>query len=132
MNKSIKKVVMKMIPILLCSDMKEAISFYTNILDFQLKYPGTSSDDWVVDLINEDAELMLTSLKGDQKPSINIYIRVNDVDTLYQKYINRGLNTSNKKESPVHQEPLNQTWGMREFYVTDNDGNTLRFGKPIE
>ena len=40
--------------------------------------------------------------------------------------------TSNKKESPVHQEPLNQTWGMREFYVTDNDGNTLRFGKPIE
>ena len=26
---------------------------------------------------------------------------------------------------------MNQTWGIREFYVTDADGNTLRFGEPI-
>jgi uncharacterized glyoxalase superfamily protein PhnB len=28
------------------------------------------------------------------------------------------------------QEPLDQTWGMREFYVHDPDGNTLRFSAP--
>jgi hypothetical protein len=41
-----------------------------------------------------------------------------------------------KLESPVHQGPLDQSWGIREFYVTDPNGNTLRFqeliGKDIE
>ena len=27
----------------------------------------------------------------------------------------------------VHEGPINQTWGTREFYVDDPDGNTLRF-----
>ena len=122
---------MKMIPLLRCRDMKEAISFYTGILDFKLKYKDAPSDDWVVDLVNENAELQLTSLKGDQSPGIAVNVRVDDVDSLFEKYIKRGLDTSGKKNSPVHQEPLNQSWGMREFYVTDPSGNTLRFGKPI-
>jgi hypothetical protein len=46
-------------------------------------------------------------------------------------YARRGLDISNKKESPVHQGPVAQTWGMREFYVNDPDGNTLRFRQPI-
>jgi hypothetical protein len=61
-----------------------------------------------------------------------VNVRVDKVDELFQKYIKRGLDTSKKEESPVHQGPLNQSWGMREFYVTDPSGNTLRFGKPIE
>ena len=39
----------------------------------------------------------------------------------------RGLDPSGKPDSPVHQGPLDQTWGTREFYVDDPDGNTLRF-----
>jgi hypothetical protein len=27
----------------------------------------------------------------------------------------------------VHEGPLDQTWGTREFYVDDPDGNTIRF-----
>jgi len=27
----------------------------------------------------------------------------------------------------VHLGPVDQTWGTREFYVTDLEGNTLRF-----
>jgi catechol 2,3-dioxygenase-like lactoylglutathione lyase family enzyme len=122
---------MKMIPLLRCRNVKEAISFYTNILDFELKYPDAFADDWVIDLINEDAELQLTSLEGDQNPGIAVNVRVDDVDDLFEKYIKRGLDTSNKKGSPVHQGPLDQSWGMREFYATDPSGNTLRFGKPI-
>jgi hypothetical protein len=52
---------------------------------------------------------------------------VNDVDALFQKYLSRGLDRSTKTDSPVHQSPVDQTWGSREFYVTDPDGNTLRF-----
>ena len=123
---------MKMIPILRCKDMKESIAFYTEILDFELKYPDSSPKDWVVDLVNGEAEIMLTGLEGDQRLGFAVLVRVEDVDGLFEKYVKRGLDTSNKEESPVHQRPINQSWGMREFYVTDPNGNTLRFGKPIE
>jgi catechol 2,3-dioxygenase-like lactoylglutathione lyase family enzyme len=123
---------MKTIPFLRCLNMKEAIDFYTNILDFKLKYPNASADDWVVDLVNGEAELGLTILEGDQKLGINIYVRVDEVDNLFKKYVSRGLVVPNKPESPVHNGPIDQSWGMREFYVNDPSGNTLRFGKVID
>jgi len=110
--------------------MKEAILFYTGILDFKLKYPD-DVDDGVIDLINGDTELQLCSFEG-IKDGIAVNVDVDDVDSLFKKYIDRGLDTSHKKNSPVHQGPLDQTWGMREFYVTDPSGNTLRFRKPID
>jgi uncharacterized glyoxalase superfamily protein PhnB len=111
--------------------MKEALDFYTLILDFELKYPCNPSRDLVIDLINGDAEIQLTILEGDQQNGIAVNVQVDNVDELFEKYIKRGLDRSAKKESPVHQGPLNQSWGKREFYVTDPGGNTLRFGKPI-
>ena len=122
---------MKMIPIFRCRSMKEAISFYTTILDFELKETDASPDDWVVALRNGEAELLLTSLEGDQKIGIAANVLVDNIDKLFEKYLSRGLDTSNKQESPVHQGPVNQSWGNREFYVTDADGNTLRFLQPI-
>jgi hypothetical protein len=53
------------------------------------------------------------------------------VDSLFAKYLGRGLDFSAKTKSPVHKGPIDQTWGRREFYVTDADGNTLRFCQPI-
>ena len=123
---------MKMIPIFRCRSMKETVSFYTNILDFEMNEPGASPDDWVVLLSNGGAELLLTSLEGDQKIGIATNVLVGNIDELFQKYLSRGLNTSNKEGSPVHQGPIDQSWGNREFYVTDPDGNTLRFFKPIQ
>ena len=119
-----------MIPLFRTRNMKEAIVFYTNILDFELSEPGASPDDWVVLLANGDAELMLTSLEGDQKLGIAANVLVDNIDELFEKYKKRGLDTSRKVDSPVHQSPIDQTWGTREFYVTDDDGNTLRFCKP--
>lgn len=121
---------MKMVPIFRCRNMKEAIAFYTGILDFEMAEPGATPDDWVVLLKNEDAELMLTILEGDQKIGIAANVIVRDIDILFEKYIKRGLDTSGKENSPVHQGPLDQSWGNREFYVTDADGNTLRFVQP--
>jgi len=120
-----------MIPVLKCRDMQEAILFYTRILDFEIKDPHASPDDWVVDLVNGDATIQLTALEGDTLPACAVNVRVDDVDGLFDKYVERGLNASGREGSPVHQGPLNQSWGMREFYVTDPSGNTLRYGKPI-
>lgn len=109
--------------------MARSIAFYTQTLDFGLKDPNDTSE--VIDLINGDAELQLSMMRGDSVFGCAVNVRVDDVDELFRKYIARGLDTSGREHSPVHQGPLDQTWGMREFYVTDPDGNTLRFGTPI-
>lgn len=107
--------------------MPKAVAFYTGILDFKLKYPTASMNDWIVDLINDTIELQLTVLEGDYLFGSVVNIWVDQVDPLFQQYIQRGLDITHKKNSPVHQGPTDQTWGTREFYVTDEDGNTLRF-----
>ena len=123
---------MKMIPLFKCRNLKAAIDFYTSILDFKLKYTDPSANDWGgADLINEGAELQLTTYESDNLYGSVVNVWVDDVDSLFNKYLERGLDTSHKKNSPVHQGPLDQSWGTREFYVTDSDGNTLRFCKSL-
>lgn len=120
-----------MIPLFRCRNMKAAIEFYTGVLDFELKEPGASEADWVVLLKNGEAELMLTILEKDQKMGIAANVMVDDIDERFEKYVRRGLTIVDRDDSPVHQGPINQSWGNREFYITDADGNTLRFFKPI-
>ena len=120
---------MKIIPILRCRDVNEAIAFYTNVLDFTLKYPDQPGNEWV-EVVNNDAALLLTSMDG--TPNISLYVSVEDVDAVFRKYVGRGLIVPNNPDSPVHDSPIDQTWGLREFYVTDPSGNTLRFAAPVE
>lgn len=120
---------MKMIPVLRANDMKEAVTFYTKILDFALKYPGEADDDIAISLIKEDAELLLVHYDG--TPRIPVLVMVDDVDASHKKYLDRGLSVPNNPDSPVHNSPIDQTWGLREFYVNDPSGNTLRFATPI-
>jgi catechol 2,3-dioxygenase-like lactoylglutathione lyase family enzyme len=122
---------MKMIPIFRVTDMQKAINFYTQTLDFKVADPNSTAEDWVVLLENDGAELILTILEGDQKIGIATNVLVRDIDAHFNKFLVRGLDTSNREESPVHQGPVDQSWGNREFYVTDSDGNTLRFIEPI-
>jgi catechol 2,3-dioxygenase-like lactoylglutathione lyase family enzyme len=127
MNTNITK--MKIIPLLRVKNINKAIAFYTGILNFQLKYPEEEINVFCTELINGEAELQLTETDGIFGIAVNVY--VNEVDNLFAKYISRGLITPKKENSPVHEGPINQTWGTREFYVTDADGNTLRFISPI-
>jgi catechol 2,3-dioxygenase-like lactoylglutathione lyase family enzyme len=122
---------MKMVPLFKVRDMKKAVVFYTGVLDFNLKYPGVPDADDVVDLINSGGELQLTTHEGNYLFGSVVNVWVNEVDELFAKYLARGLDVSHKPNSPVHQGPVDQTWGNREFYVTDNDGNTLRFCMPL-
>ncbi|QEM11315.1 VOC family protein [Mucilaginibacter rubeus] len=121
---------MKMIPLFKCRDLKQSVGFYTNVLNFRLKYPEETADDGVVDLINEFGELQLTVYESDRLFGSVVNVWVDDVDNRFKFYVSRGLDTSGKENSPVHQGPTDQTWGTREFYVTDMDGNTLRFCQP--
>lgn len=122
---------MSVVPVIRCSDMARSLAFYTGVLDFRLKYPGQSRGDVVIDVVNDVAELQLSVLRGDGVFGSATNIGVMDVDALFKVYVARGLDVSKKPDSPVHQGPVDQTWGKREFYATDPDGNTLRFGQVI-
>ena len=116
---------MKMVPLFRVDDMAAALAFYTGTLDFELA-AWDKPDDVVVTLLRGDLELMLTSLPTDQAAKVNAILLVEDADALFAHWTSRGLDQSSRGDSPVHRAPLDQTWGTREFYVTDPAGNTLR------
>ncbi len=121
---------MKLIPLLKVKNIAKAVGFYTNVLDFDLKYPEEELNIYCVSIINGEAELQLSETDGIFGVAVNVLM--DEVDRVFEKYLERGLITPKKENSPVHEGPINQTWGMREFYVTDADGNTLRYGTPIK
>lgn len=121
---------MKIIPVFKCRNMKRSVAFYTEVLDFACEgtWPEEADPAYGV-LLREGAELHLSSYSGGGAFGTVAYAAVKDVDELFPLYLSRGLDTSAKPDSPVHQGPVDQTWGNREFYVDDPDGNTLVFGR---
>ncbi len=84
----------------------------------------------MINLVQGDAEIQLSQHAGDGVFGCAVNFRVKDVDGLFRKFVERGLDPTRHDDSPVHCGPVDQTWGIREFYVMDPDGNTLRFGEP--
>ena len=71
----------------------------------------------------------LSSHGGDGVYGNVIYVRVEDIDPLFSKFVANGLNTDDPNEYPsLRIPPVVQTWGMKEFSVTDPDGNKITFG----
>lgn len=118
---------MPIIPIVRCRNIKASMAFYTQVLDFVLVDQDDSLEgpSFVV-LQRDEGWIHLSSHRGDGTFGQAVAVIVQKVDTLFPKYLSRGLQVPDR-DSPVHQGPLEQTWGTREFYVDDPDGNTLRF-----
>jgi catechol 2,3-dioxygenase-like lactoylglutathione lyase family enzyme len=121
---------MSIIPLVRCSNMRAALAFYTGVLDF-IRVDG---DDDLADpsfsaLARDGSELCLSSHSGDGVYGQAVIIMVDDVDAAFRQFRQRGLHTPGNPDSPegVEAGPIDQTWGTREFYVQDLDGNTLRF-----
>lgn len=120
---------MKLVPVFKCRNLQDAIKFYTQTVDFT--HEDFDDDDPVVHIFHGDAVIQLTTAESDKLYGSVVYLWVNDVDAVYETLKRRGLDTTRYPDSPVHTGPVNQTWGRREFYVTDQDGNTLRFCSAI-
>ena len=119
---------MTIIPNVRCRRMAASIAFYTTVLDFECVdgNPDDGDPSFSV-LMREGDRLFLSSHRGDGEFGQAIVILSDDVDGLFRKFRARGLQTPGNPSSPVHEGPTDQTWGTREFYVDDPDGNTLRF-----
>jgi len=124
---------MKAVPVLYSSDLIRSLTFYTSILDFELRYPAyreLALRNGVIDLICDAAILQLTMHMGKHPTPSSVNIELDhpaEVDALFAHYTTRGFDQSHRTNSPVHLAPLDQTWGTREFYADDPDGNTLCF-----
>jgi catechol 2,3-dioxygenase-like lactoylglutathione lyase family enzyme len=112
---------MAIIPTVRCNRIQDAVEFYTNVLDFSVR---DGADKHVRSLLCGSGDiLMLSSHRGDGVPGQAVVILTKGIDELFRKFIARGL----VPPEPVHHGPTDQSWGTREFYVDDPDGNTLRF-----
>ena len=70
-------------------------------------------------LERDGVRLHISSFSGDGVSGGVIYLLVDDVDTLHQELVAKGVS--------IDLEPTDQTWGNREMYVKEIDGNCLRF-----
>lgn len=111
------------IPVLHVSDSAAAEAFYCDRLGFRKQFAyrvdDTRSDPCYMGLARDDARLHLSSFSGDGVSGGVIYLLVDDVDALHAEFVAQGVS--------VALEPTDQTWGNREMYVKDADGNSIRF-----
>ena len=111
------------IPLLHVSNAAAAKDFYCGKLGFQLEFAhrGDESlpDPCYLGVSRDGVWIHLSSFSGDGVVGGVVNLLVDDVDTLHTEFIAKGV--------AIAVEPVDQTWGTREMYVKDADGNCLRF-----
>ena len=121
---------MAIIPTVRCRSMRKSLAFYTGVLDFERVDGDDKLDDPSFSVLSRgEDQLILSSHRGDGEFGQAIVVTTGNVDALFRKFRERGLQTPGSPDAPVHVHdgPIDQSWGTREFYVDDPDGNTLRF-----
>jgi len=123
-------------PFIKCSDVAKSIEFYTKILDFVVLQPPDPDRNSFMSkyaLIARELSLVhLSAHENDGNFGNVIYVRVNDIDSLFNSYVANGLILDNSSEYPsLLIPPTEQSWGMKEFCIRDPDGNKITFGHQI-
>jgi catechol 2,3-dioxygenase-like lactoylglutathione lyase family enzyme len=113
------------IPVLHVRHAAAAEEFYCGRLGFRRRFayrPDDSSPDpCYMGLEREGVWLHVSSFSGDGVSGGVVFLAVEDVDALHAELVARGVN--------IDAGPVDQTWGNREMYVKDADGNSVRFAQ---
>src|SRR5262249_12862679 len=111
------------IPVLHVGSSASAEEFYCNRLGFRREFAyrldESKQDPCYMGLTRDAVEIHVSSFSGDAFPGSVVFLLVEDVDALHAELVAKGV--------PIALEPTDQTWGNREMYVKDPDGNSLRF-----
>jgi uncharacterized glyoxalase superfamily protein PhnB len=113
------------IPVLHVANSAAAVEFYCGALGFREAFayrPTTAADPCYMGLSRDSAELHLSSFSGDGVPGGLVYLLVDDVDGFHEELRQVGVH--------IDMAPTDQSWGNREMYLRDADGNRIAFVQP--
>ena len=119
---------MAILPLVRCRRMASSLAFYTGVLDFEVASASADLEDPALTTLTRGGDrILLSSHSGDGEFGQALVVLTDNLDALFLSLRDRGLEPAGRPESPVHEGPIDQSWGTREFYVDDPDGNTIRF-----
>ena len=103
------------------ADMARAVRFY-RALGFTMAYGGEEADFTSFRIAGQHVNL---TREGGAPTGglVRIIFYVEDVDAMHRLVLAQGL----RPES----SPRNASWGERYFHVTDPDGHSLSFARPL-
>jgi len=111
------------VPLLHVANAAAAETFYCAQLGFRREFvhrpEDVQADPCYMGVSRDGIWLHLSSFSGDGIAGGVVNLIVDDVDAMYAELIAKGV--------PIAVAPVDQTWGTREMYVRDPDGNTVRF-----
>lgn len=117
-------------PVLLVSNLERSVAYYRDQLGFACEVNGDPPDFAVA---VRDQAIILLALCDESARIVpnwqivhniwNAYIRVDDVDSVYQEVQERGAG--------IDYTIYNAPHGFREFGVQDPDGHDIAFGQPL-
>lgn len=111
------------IPVLHVSDAERAAQFYCAGIGFEKRFEYRADplmkNPCYIGLARDGVVLHASSFAGDGVAGGVVNLLVDDVDALHAEFVSKGIS--------IAMPPTDQTWGNREMYVRDADGNTLRF-----
>ena len=91
-------------PFMKCSNMADSVRFYTEVLDFGISQPPdpdpTAFMSKYAQLVRDGDFLHLSAHAGDGAFGSLIYVRVENVDDLFEHLKARGLNVAKNNELP--------------------------------
>jgi catechol 2,3-dioxygenase-like lactoylglutathione lyase family enzyme len=111
------------IPLLHVSNSAAAEDFYCNRLGFRREFAHRADDakpdPCYMGVSRDGVWLHISSFSGDGISGGVANLIVDDVDALHAEFVAKGVQ--------IAVGPVDQTWGTREMYVKDADGNSIRF-----
>ena len=111
------------IPVLHVRGSKAAEEFYCKKLGFRREFAyrvdESKADPCYMGLVRDNARLHVSSFSGDGVSGGIVRFEVDDVDAIHAELVEKGVR--------IDTGPVDQTWGTREMYVKDTDGNSVRF-----
>jgi lactoylglutathione lyase len=130
----------KLVPELICSDIRRSRAFYCDVLGFSVVYER--AEERFIYLEREGAEIMLEQplRRGRLFPEaelvhpygrgINFEITVRNVDAIHAAVLGANLTTALALEERWYDRATDSV-GVRQFAVHDPDGYLLRFSTPL-
>jgi uncharacterized glyoxalase superfamily protein PhnB len=114
---------MHAIPLLHVSNSVAAEAFYCGKLGFVREFAhradDVKSDPCYMGISRDGVWIHVSSFSGDGLSGGVANLIVDDVDSLHAEFMTKGVR--------IDVAPVDQTWGSREMYVKDSDGNCIRF-----